>query len=138
MTKRGYVDMTADLFHYGHVNFLKHAKIQCDYLIVGIHNDAAVAVYKRKPVMNMLERELVVSGCKYVDEIILNAPVHLTQEYINDNTIDIVFTVSNRSKEEMKMMYEIPISMGIMNYIDYTDSISTTDIIKRIKSRNDL
>jgi cytidyltransferase-like protein len=138
MVKRGYADMTADLFHYGHVNFLKQARSQCDHLIIGVHNDIAVASYKRKPVMCMDERIAVVEGCRYVDEIIPEAPVHLTENYIKDNQIDIIFTVDNRSVEEMKLMYETPMNMDIMKYIKYTDTISTTDIIKRVRDRSDL
>jgi cytidyltransferase-like protein len=39
---RVYVDMVADLFHYGHVNFLKQARQFGDYLLVGIHSDKVV------------------------------------------------------------------------------------------------
>ena len=45
-----YCDMVADLFHYGHVNFLKRCKQLGDYLIVGIHSDSDVESYKRKPI----------------------------------------------------------------------------------------
>tara|TARA_B110000908_G_scaffold169997_1_gene228409 strand:+ start:5875 stop:6291 length:417 start_codon:yes stop_codon:yes gene_type:complete len=136
MIERGYADMTADLFHYGHVNFLRQAKKRCNQLIIGIHNDSAVESYKRTPVMNMKERIAVVESCKYVDGVIPDAPVHLTEEYIKNNSIDIIFTVDNRSEEEMKAMYEIPMAMNIMRYIKYTDTISTTEIIKRINNHH--
>lgn len=56
MIKRIYVDMTADLFHYGHVNFLKQASEIGDYLIVGVHSDQTVENYKT-PTNHYHERE---------------------------------------------------------------------------------
>jgi len=53
---RVYVDMVADLFHYGHVEFLKKARSLGDYLLVGIHADDAVASHKRSTILTMDER----------------------------------------------------------------------------------
>lgn len=131
----GYTDMTADLFHYGHVNFLREAKKKCDYLLVGIHNDESVKSYKRLPIMSMEERMKVVEACRYVDKVISNAPVHITKEYLDEHNVDKVITVDNRPPEQLKMMYEIPLELNILEYVKYTDTISTTDIIDRIKSR---
>ena len=39
---RVYVDMVADLFHYGHVNFLRQAKSHGDFLLVAVHSDETV------------------------------------------------------------------------------------------------
>ena len=123
--------MCADLFHYGHVLFLKRVKQFGDILLVGIHNDETIMSYKRKPVMNMKERIMVVESCKYVDKIIPNAPLYITKDYLNKYNIDKVVTV-NRSKEEIKKMYEVPYNENILEQIPYTYGISTTDIIQRI------
>ena len=50
--------MVADLFHYGHVNFLRQAKTHGDYLLVGVHADDAITVYKPKPIMTIRARVL--------------------------------------------------------------------------------
>jgi cytidyltransferase-like protein len=47
-----YTDMCADLFHAGHVNFLRQARALGDRLVVGIHSDETIASYKGTPVMN--------------------------------------------------------------------------------------
>ena len=67
---RVYVDMVADLFHYGHVEFLKQARALGDYLLVGVHSDDVVAAHKRKPILTMQERVASVAGCRYVDEVL--------------------------------------------------------------------
>ena len=71
---RVYADMVADLFHYGHVEFLKKARELGDYLIVGIHADEILEDYKRKPILTMEERIISVAGCRYVDEVLPSAP----------------------------------------------------------------
>ena len=48
--------MVADLFHYGHVEFLKQASAFGDHLLVGIHSDEAVQANKRIPILSMEER----------------------------------------------------------------------------------
>ena len=62
--------MVADLFHYGHVNFLRQASQQGDFLLVGIHSDEAVMSYKRTPILSMAERVASVEGCRYVDKVV--------------------------------------------------------------------
>ena len=52
---RVYVDMVADIFHFGHVAFLKKASAFGDELIVGIMSDAEVRAHKRVPIMTMAE-----------------------------------------------------------------------------------
>lgn len=66
--KIGYLSGTFDLFHIGHLNLLKRAKEQCDYLIVGVHPNGA---HKGKETFIPLEeRKLIVKSCKYVDQVV--------------------------------------------------------------------
>ena len=50
---RVYVDMVADLFHYGHVEFLRKARSLGDYLLAGICRDDTLVAYKRRPILTM-------------------------------------------------------------------------------------
>ncbi len=57
-----------DLFHAGHILMLEEAKTVCDYLIVGIQTDPTLdRASKNKPVQSIVERQIQVEGCKYVD-----------------------------------------------------------------------
>ena len=69
--KVGYTTGVFDLFHIGHLNILKKAKEQCDYLIVGVSTDELVQNYKNKqPIIPFEERKEIVKSIKYVDEVV--------------------------------------------------------------------
>ena len=130
--------MVADLFHYGHVNYLKNIYLQKkegDLLYIGIHSDETTESYKRTPIMTMEERIKVVEACKYVDKVIADSPITMTKEFIDFHKIDLVFTPDNRTQDEIKLMLEVPYQMGIVRKIPYTNTISTTEIIGRISKR---
>ena len=66
--KIGYLSGTFDLFHVGHLNLLRRAKAQCDYLIVGVHDSGA---WKGKETFIPFdERKAIVGACKYVDKVV--------------------------------------------------------------------
>lgn len=72
---------TFDLFHAGHVIMLEEAKRQCDYLIAAIQVDPTLdRSTKNKPVQSIIERQIQVSACKHVDEII----VYSTEKELED------------------------------------------------------
>lgn len=66
--KIGYLSGTFDLFHVGHLNLIRRAKQQCDYLIVGVHDSGK---WKGKETFIPLdERKAIVGACKYVDKVV--------------------------------------------------------------------
>ena len=130
---RVYVDMVADLFHYGHVEFLKKASALGDHLLVGINSDEAVQANKRDPILNMEERVASVAGCRYVDEVVPDAPWIMDAAWIEEHKIDLVVHGDDYSQDEIAHIYAVPISMGIFRTVSYTPTISTTEIIRRCK-----
>jgi glycerol-3-phosphate cytidylyltransferase len=70
--KKGITFGAFDLFHAGHVLMLEESKTVCDYLIVCIQSNPSLdREEKNKPVQSIIEREIQVSGCRYVDEVII-------------------------------------------------------------------
>lgn len=68
----GFTCGSFDLFHVGHVSMLREAKTICDYLIVGIQSNPTLdRPEKNKPVQSIIERQIQVAACKYVDETIV-------------------------------------------------------------------
>jgi len=134
---RVYVDMVADLFHYGHVNFLKQARQFGDRLLVGIHSDEVVEEYKRSPIMTMQERVDTVSSCRYVDEVIPDAPLIVDRKWIHTHNIDLVVHGDDFLEDMKQLCYKIPIDLGIFRVVTYTPGVSTTKIMERIKARVD-
>ena len=130
---RVYTDMVADLFHFGHVKFLKKARALGDYRVVGICDDDIVAAHKRRPILTMKERIAVIAGCRYVDEVIPNAPWKFDPAWIEAYNIDLVVHGDEYSREQFEYYYKVPIEMGIFRAIPYTKGISTTAIIRRIR-----
>jgi glycerol-3-phosphate cytidylyltransferase len=72
VTRRvGYAAGAFDLFHIGHLNILKHAKSQCDYLIAGVVSDEMLELTKGvSPVIPLAERLEIVRHIAYVDEAV--------------------------------------------------------------------
>lgn len=71
MKKTGYTTGVFDLFHIGHLNLLRRAKTECDYLIVGVTTDELAFSRKRKrPIIPFEERLEIVRNIIYVDEVI--------------------------------------------------------------------
>ena len=128
---RVYVDMVADLFHYGHVECLKQAHAFGDHLLVGISSDEAARANKRSPILSMEERAASVAGCRYVDEVVPDAPWIMDAAWIEKHKIDLVVHGDDYSQEEIEHIYNVPISMGIFRTVAYTPAISTTEIIRR-------
>ena len=128
---RVYVDMVADLFHHGHVELLKQASALGDYLLVGVHADDAVLAHKRKPILTLEERVACVAGCRYVDEVLPNAPWITGRDWIEKHDIHLVVHGSDYTQEDLNDTHAYPIEIGILRIVEYTPKISTTEIIRR-------
>lgn len=67
----GYVPGVFDMFHVGHLNILRQARMHCDHLIAGVVSDErALAVKGRAPVVPVHERLEIVGHCRLVDEVV--------------------------------------------------------------------
>ena len=85
--KIGITFSTFDLLHAGHIAMLAEAKNHCDYLICGLQTDPTIdrPDTKNKPIQSIVERQLTLGACKFVDEIV----VYSTEQ----DLIDILLTL---------------------------------------------
>lgn len=71
MKKIGYTTGVFDLFHIGHLNILRRARLECDYLIVGVTTDElCLSVKGRAPVIPFMERMAIVEAISCVDCVV--------------------------------------------------------------------
>ena len=80
--KIGITFSTFDLLHAGHIAMLSEAKNHCDYLIAGLQTDPTLdrPDTKNKPVQSIVERQIQLSACRYVDEVV----VYSTEQDLRD------------------------------------------------------
>jgi cytidyltransferase-like protein len=133
---RVYADMVGDLFHYGHVRFLERARTLGDMLVVGVHSDQTVTDYKRAPVMTMAERIQVIAACQFVDEVIPDAPLAITRDFLEKHELDLVVHGDDLDEEALGMMYGIPRDLGVLTLVPYANGISSTAIMERVRRRS--
>nr|XP_029116567.1 choline-phosphate cytidylyltransferase 1 isoform X3 [Elaeis guineensis] len=134
---RVYADGIYDLFHFGHARALEQAKklFPNTYLLVGCCSDEITYTYKGKTVMTEAERYESLRHCKWVDEVIPDAPWVITQEFIDKHNIDYVAHDSLPYADASgagKDVYEFVKAIGKFKETKRTDGISTSDIIMRI------
>ena len=99
--KIGITFSTFDLLHAGHVAMLAEARNHCDYLIAGLQTDPTIdrPDTKNKPIQSVVERQISLGACRYVDEIV----VYETEK----DLIDLILT--------------LPIDVRILG-VEYEDS----------------
>jgi glycerol-3-phosphate cytidylyltransferase-like family protein len=117
------------------MEYLKKARALGDYLLVGISADDVLESYKRRPILTMEERASSLIGCRYVDEVLLNAPLIIDTDWIEKHDIHLVVHGDDFNQEQLEYYYRVPIQMGIFRTVPYTPGISTSEIIRRIRER---
>ncbi len=133
---RVYVDGVFDLFHYGHADMLRRVKEHFGpsaVICVGVCSDADCKKYKRRPLLNQQERIHSVSMCKYVDEVVSDAPWIIDEEFLKKYEIDVVcHDGTPYAAPGTNDVYEYVKSVGKFVHIPRTEGISTSNIIHRV------
>jgi len=130
-----FVDGGFDLFHTGHIEFLKKARELGTYLIVGLHDDNVITQFKGPgyPIMNVHERVLGVLSCRYVDDVIIGAPFVVTKDVLDSLNVKIVVQGTVWEPECSIDPFELPKTLNIYHQIKSPrQDLTTTEIVKRI------
>ncbi len=134
---RVYVDMVGDLFHAGHVALLRAARELGDHLVVGVLSDETATAYKRRPIMTLAERVAVIQACRYVDEVIPDAPNRLTLAFLTEHKLSLVVHGDEVDAGAVAEVYGPAATTGRLRLVPRTGGISTTDLIARVRSRTE-
>ena len=128
--KIGYTTGVFDMFHVGHLNILRRAKEQCDYLIVGVSTDELVESYKnKKPIISFEQRSKIVEAIKYVDKVVAQETMDKLLSW-EKYRFDVVFHGDDWKNSKMYDELEAKLNeVGVdMVFLPHTNGISSTMI----------
>ncbi len=130
----GYTTGVFDMFHIGHLNILKQAKEQCDYLIVGVSTDELVQSEKSKtPIIPFDDRVEIIKAIKYVDKVVPQTNKNKKEAW-SELGFNVMFVGSDWKGTEAWNKIECefePLGVKIV-YFDHTDGISSTTLRDRL------
>ncbi|KAL0048723.1 hypothetical protein WJX82_009569 [Trebouxia sp. C0006] len=136
-----YIDGAFDLFHVGHIEILKKAKEQGDFLLVGLHTDEDVSERRglHLPIMDLHERCLSVLACKYVDEVIIGAPLEMSEDLMTTFNISLVVrgtisetSLDRKAESSSQQRYSAPKASNMFRQLESPSDMTTATIINRI------
>lgn len=137
--KIGYTTGVYDMFHIGHLNILKRAKEQCDYLIVGVTTDALCYARKGKyPIIPEAERMAIIAEMKCVDQVVPQEDMDKLAA-VKKHHADAVFVGSDWKGTDAWNQYEIEFAeVGCtVVYLDHTEGISSTILRDRLNAEEE-
>jgi glycerol-3-phosphate cytidylyltransferase len=120
---------TFDLFHIGHLQILKRARLLGDYLIVGVSTDSLnYSKKQRYPICSQQHRMEIIKELKCVDEVFFEDSLELKRKYIIDSRADVLVMGDDWTGrfDEYKDICEV-------QYLPRTPSISTTELIEIVR-----
>lgn len=133
----GYTTGVFDMFHIGHLNILKRAKEQCDYLIVGVSTDELVEHDKHKtPIIPFENRCAIVEAIRYVDKVVPQIDKNKFEAWKYYH-FDKMFVGSDWQGTPQWQGFEKqfePLGVEII-YLPHTDGISSSILRDRIQPR---
>lgn len=134
--KIGYTTGVYDMFHIGHLNVIKRAKEQCDYLIVGVTTDELCFKRKKKyPIICEEDRMSIVKELRCVDKVVFQEDMDKLKA-VKKYHADAVFVGSDWKGTDAWNQYEKEFAaVGCtVVYLDHTDGISSSILRSRLNN----
>lgn len=134
--KVGYTTGVFDLFHIGHLNILKRAKEQCEYLIVGVSTDELASYKNRVVVIPFEERKAIIESIRYVDKVVSQENMNKMEAW-NKYKFNAVFVGSDwqgtaRWQEYEREFNEVGTEVVYFPYTEGTSSTKLREVLKKI------
>ena len=137
MKKVGYTTGVFDMFHIGHLNLLKRAKLECDYLIVGVSTDELVKEKKGKaPIIPFVERMYIVEHIEFVDKVVPQGNMNKLEAWENFR-FDLMFVGDDWRGTEAwntieKIFRNLPVEIVYLPYTKHTSSTKLRSILESL------
>ena len=135
--KIGYTTGVFDMFHIGHLNILKKAKENCEYLIVGVSTDDVVISYKgKKPIIPYDERVSIIEALRCVDKVVPQKNMDKLNAW-KDLHFDVLFHGSDWKGSSMynemeKKLREVGVEVVFLPHTDGISSTFLSDVLHKI------
>jgi glycerol-3-phosphate cytidylyltransferase len=137
MKKIGYTSGVFDLFHVGHLNILRRAKMECDYLVVAITTDElAIKKLGKRLVIPFEERMEIVQHIDFVDEVVPQTNMNKLNAY-NNIKFDKMFVGDDwKDSKEWdsleKTFKQLNVEIIYFPYTKHTSSSTLRDVLERL------
>jgi glycerol-3-phosphate cytidylyltransferase len=134
--KIGYTTGVFDLFHVGHLNILKKAKMRCDFLIVGVTTDELVSYKNKNAIIPQKERLAIIKSVKYVDKVVSQESMDKFMAW-KKYKFNVIFVGTDwKGTDKWIQLEEQFKNVGVdIVYIPYTKGTSSTilrDVLSKI------
>lgn len=135
-----YTGGTFDLFHFGHLNFLRQCSMIGDKVVVALNTDDFIERYKgTAPVIEYEHRKAILESCEYVDEVVPNDNGEDSKPTIVKVQPDFIVIGSDWAGKDyykqMNFTQEWLDDMGIvLIYVPYVGIVTSTKIKEKIKN----
>lgn len=131
----GYTSGVYDLFHIGHLNILKSAKEQCEFLIVGVSTDELVLEYKNKKTVIPFEQRIeIIKAIRYVDMVVPQTSMDKMAIW-KEHHFNVMFHGDEWKNSELYRMYiEEFEKIGVdIVFLKHTEGISSSKLQQILK-----
>mgnify|MGYP001034322627 CR=1 FL=1 len=134
--KVGYTAGVFDMFHIGHLNILKRAKEQCEFLIVGVTTDELVSYKNKQAIIPHEERMAIVESIKYVDKVVPQENMDKMQAW-EKYKFDVMFVGSDwkgtdKWNEFERQFGEVGVDIVYFPYTQGTSSTQLREVLHKI------
>ena len=134
----GYTTGVFDLFHVGHLNILRNARLECDYLIVGVTTDELSEEKKgKRPIIPFAERMEIVENIKFVDNVVPQTSydkleawnnLHFNKMFVGDD-----WKGSDKWKRLEKDFKKLGVEICYFPYTKHTSSTRIRKIVEKLE-----
>lgn len=127
--KIGYTTGVYDMFHVGHLNLLKRAKAECEFLIVGVTTDELVSYKNKKSIIPHKERMAIIESIRYVDRVVPQENMNKMEAW-EKLKFNVMFVGSDWQGTELWNKFENDFAeVGVdIVYFPYTEGTSSTKL----------